>query len=286
MVTSAKDYTTQIKIPLEVSRLAKGKTLLKPISSEVILEIRGTGQSIIALYLLFESSFKLELPDITKSTKINLSDYLVFLDFPSRLDLEVIEIIEPKTIDLLVDDYIVSQRPVQFSGQIGTEPGYIVLDTTYSRDSISISGPKSIIDTVKYIFTETTGFENQKYAFSNRLKLQSPAPDLININPHIIDVQFEIQKIIERVIYDIPIRIKNVPKYLLVESIPISLSLRVKGGEKNVEKLNSDEILAEIDFRTQYKPEQTDFPVSIKTPPEISWLESSPKTFKLTVKRK
>ena len=87
-------------------------------------------------------------------------------------------------------------------------------------------------------------------------------------------------------VYDIPVKIRNVPKNLLVESIPDSLSLRVKGGEKNVEKLNSEEILAEIDFELQYKPEQSDYPVRIKTPPEISWLESSPKTFKLTVKRK
>ena len=64
------------------------------------------------------------------------------------------------------------------------------------------------------------------------------------------------------------------------------MSLRIKGGEKNVEKITNEDVLAEIDFRTQYKPELPDYPVSIKTPPEISWLESSPKTFKLTVKRK
>ncbi len=286
MVTTSNEYTTQIKVPLEVSRLAKGKTLLKPISSEVTLEIRGTGQSIIALLYLYESSFKLELPQVTKSAKITLADYLVFLDIPSRLGIEVVEILEPKTIDLLVDDFIVTGKPIQFSGQIDTEPGYIVLDTSYSQNSARVSGPKSIIDTINHISTEPSIYENQKYAFSNRLKLESPVPDLIKIFPNEIDVQFEIQRIIERVVYDIPVRIKNIPKDLLVESIPFSLSLRIKGGEKNVEKLNSDEILAEIDFKLQYKPEKSEYPVIIKTPPEISWLESSPKTFKLTVKRK
>ena len=60
-----------------------------------------------------------------------------------------------------------------------------------------------------------------------------------------------------------------------------------KGGRrKNVEKITNDDILAEIDYKTHYKPEQLEYPVSIKTPPEISWLECIPKTFKLTVKRK
>jgi len=285
MVTTSKDYTTQIKIPLEVSRLAKGKTLLEPIASEVTMEIRGSGQSIIAFYL-YESRFKLKLPDVDRDTKLTLSNHLVFLDLPSRLNLEVVEILEPKLVNLKVDDFVVSQKPVQFYGLVDTEPGYIVLDTIYSSDSVSISGPKSIIDTIKFISTEKSEYKNQKYAFNNRLKLKSPVSELININPNEIDVQFEIQRIVERVVYDIPVKIRNVPKNLLVESIPDSLSLRVKGGEKNVEKLNSEEILAEIDFELQYKPEQSDYPVRIKTPPEISWLESSPKTFKLTVKRK
>ena len=74
MVTTSKDYTTQIKIPLEVSRLAKGKTLLEPIASEVTMEIRGSGQSIIAFYL-YESSFKLKLPDVDRDTKLTLSNF-------------------------------------------------------------------------------------------------------------------------------------------------------------------------------------------------------------------
>ena len=274
-----------MKIPMEVSRLARGKTLLEPISSEVTMEIRGTGQSLIAFYL-YESSFNLILPEITRNTKLSLADYIVFLDLPSRLNLEVVEILEPKTLELKVDDFIVSQIPVQFSGIVETEPGYIVLDTTYSTDSVRVSGPKSILDTIKFISTENPIFENQKYAFRKRLKLQSPVPDFININPNEIDVQFEVQRIVERVVYEIPVIIQNVPNNLIVESTPPFLSLRVKGGEKFVEKITNEEIQAEIDFSAQYKPELPDYPVSIETPEGISWLESSPKTFKLTVKRK
>jgi YbbR domain-containing protein len=285
MVTTSKEYTTKMKVPLEVSRLAKGKTLLEPIPSEVTLEIQGSGQSLIALYL-YEASFRLELPQVTKNTKIILADQLVFLDLPSRLGLEVVEILEPKTLDLKVDDFIVAEKPAQFSGKISTEPGYIVLDTSYSRDSIRITGPKTLIDEIINISTEPRNFENRKYAFNTIMKLESPVPNLVKLFPQEIDVQFEIQRIVERVVYDIPVTIINVPNDLLVESSPISLSLRIKGGEKNVEKLSPDEISAEIDFALQYNPEQSDYPVRIKTPSEISWLESSPKTFKLTVKRK
>lgn len=285
MVTTSKEYNTQINIPLEITRLARGKTLLEPIAKEVSLEIKGSGQSLIALYL-YESSFRLTLPDISKSTKISLVDYLVFLDLPSRLNLEVVEIIEPKTLDLKVDDFIVKKIPILFSGLIETDPGYLVLDTTYSLDSVQISGPKSIVDTIRFIPTENTVFDNQKYSFNKQLNLNPVIPGLVNINPKIVDVSFEIQRIVERVVYEIPVKIKNITENLKVESTPSFLSLRIKGGEKNVEKVTNADISAEIDFQSQYKPEQVDYAVSIKTPPEISWLESSPKTFKLTIKRK
>jgi YbbR domain-containing protein len=285
MVTTSKEYTSQIKIPLEITRLAKGKTLLQPIPNHVELDIKGSGQSLIALYL-YESSFKLVLPDIRKDTKILLEDYLVFLDLPSRLNLEVVEILDPKTIELKVDDFFVSDIPVLFSGSISTEPGYLVTDTSYSADSVRVSGPKSVIDTIKYIRTEQVEYKNQKYAFGKLLKLLSPLPEIVTLNPTEIEVQFEIQRIVERVVYEIPITIKNVPDNLKVEATPQFLSLRVKGGEKIIEKITIDDIRAEIDFSAQYKPESVEYPVSIKTPPEVSWLESSPKTFKLTVRRK
>lgn len=285
MVTTSKEYTTKINIPLEISRLAKGKTLLEPVPPEVTLEVKGSGQSLIAVYL-YDSNFRLELPQLSKNTTISLSDYLVYLDLPSRLGLEVVEILEPKTLNLKVDDFILTKKPIQFSGTINTEPGYLVLDTTYSIDSVSISGPKSILRKIEYINTEQIHLDKQKYPINKELHLISTSPELINIIPNKISVHFEIQRIIERVVYEIPVQIKNIPKNLKVESIPPFLSLRVKGGEKLIEKLTSEEILAEIDYRTQYKPEQSEFPVRIVTPPGISWLESSPKTFKLTVKRK
>ena len=200
--------------------------------------------------------------------------------------MEIVEILEPKTIDLKVDDFFVAQIPVLFSGTITTEPGYIVTDTSYSVDSVRIAGPKSILDTIKFIPTQKEVYKNQKFAFGKRLRLSTPLPELLNINPSEIDVQFEIERIVERVVYDIPVRINNVPDNLKVEPTPPFLSLRIKGGEKIIEQVTNEDILAEIDFSTQYKQEQTEYPVSIKTPSEVSWLESSPKTFKLTVKRK
>ena len=91
---------------------------------------------------------------------------------------------------------------------------------------------------------------------------------------------------IERLLYGVPIKIIGAPKSLQVEAIPPTLALKVKGGEKLIEKLGPDDINAEIDFTARYKDSQQEYAASIKTPERISWLESIPKTFKLKVRRR
>jgi len=285
MVTTSKDYTTLIEVPVEISRVARGKTLLNEVPEKAIIEVSGSGQSIIALSF-YNVKFKLELPDINKNQQIDLLDYLHFLDMPSKFGLEVTKIIEPTKIDLKIDELKIEPKPVKFNGQVNPEPGYIVLDTTYSQDSVMISGPKKIVDNIQFISTQFESFDKPKISFNTLLNLESPHSRLINLNPTEIDVRIEIQRIVERVVYEIPIQIKNIPGKLSVQAIPPKLSLRVKGGEKIVELLKVEEIIAEIDFAIQYNPENKDYAVSLKTPENISWIECSPKTFNLTVKRK
>lgn len=285
MVTTSKEYTTQINIPLKISRVAFGKTLMEPIPNNINIEIKGSGQSIIALYL-YDAQFTLALPEINKSQTIQLSQYLNFLDIPARLGLNVTKIIEPSSLDLKVDNFKRTLKPVRFAGKLIPEPGYVLLDTIYSQDSLTVSGPETLIDNINFISTQPIVYNEKKYPFQDVNSIQSPDSELVFINPKEISVEFDIQRIVERVVYEVPIKIKNVPKKLTVESMPSSFSLRIKGGEKIVEKLEVTEIIAEIDYASQYKPEREEYAVSIKVPKNISWLESSPKTFKLKVRRK
>jgi len=285
MVTTSKEYTEHVEVPLEIARLARGKTLLEKVPDKVNLELKGSGQSLIALSF-YKTKFRLELPNIKESQQILLSEYINFLDIPSKLGLSVTKIIDPTRLNLVIDDMKITRKPVIFGGEIIPEPGYIALDTLFNQDSVTISGPKSIIDSLVYIPTENVKFEKHKYSFERSISLIQTHADILSINPREITIGFEIQRLVERVVYKIPITLKNIPSNFLVEAIPPMVSLRVKGGEKLVEVLKPEEIVAEFDFSTHYKPTKQDYAVSIKTPDDISWLECSPKTFNLHVKRK
>jgi hypothetical protein len=92
--------------------------------------------------------------------------------------------------------------------------------------------------------------------------------------------------LVDRILYKIPIIIRNVRGNLDVTAIPPELALKVKGGEKIVADLQASDIKAEIDYKNQYRKDREEYAASISTPENISWIECIPKTFSLQVKRK
>ena len=284
LVATDKEYTHQIKVPIEIVRLAPGKTLSENIPDRAVIEVRGKGRSLIGLWF-YDVKFSLELPEVRMSQSISLRDYLTFLDMPSTFGLEVAEIIEPTVIKLSVDDEIIQDKPILLSGMVGTADGYVLIDLQFTPDTVSVRGPEKLVKKIDFISTSQLQISDLKSKLTQTIELEDPSPELILIDPPVVNVAFDVQRLAERTVFEIPITIINVPKRISVEPIPAMLDLRVKGGEQLVAALKPDDIVAEIDFRKSYDPGREYYTAKIITPEKISWIESFPKTFNLKVKR-
>jgi hypothetical protein len=285
MVTTDKIYSYQIKVPIEIDRLAPGKTLLEPIPEYSEIEIQGKGRSLIAL-LFYDVRFRLEFPDIKQSQIINLNDYLSYLDLPATFGINVQEVINPKSFDLKIDDKITKKVPVQLSEELAVDDGYTFVDHTFDHDSVSITGPASKVKNIEFIETGKFPQNSTTSPFRRSINLPNPDPGILEIVPQTVQIKIDIQRLADVIVYNVPIQILHVPSNLEVTAIPPKLALKVKGGEKIVAALDSSDIMAEIDYRSQYKTGQEEYAASISTPDNITWIESIPKTFSLTVKRK
>ena len=285
MVATEKMYSYQIKVPIDIVRLAPGKTLLEPVPEYSVIEVQGKGRSLIAAWF-YDVRFRLELPALKKSQKVNLKNYLSYLDLPTTFAISVQEIIEPESFDLMIDDQIKKIVSVELTGEIEVEDGYVFVDHTFLQDSVTITGPSSKVNKIEHIFTGKFQQNSTTSPFSRSINLLNPEQTIIDIFPQTIQINIDIQRLNERIVYKIPILIRRVPTNLEVTAIPPELALKVKGGEKILVALEFSDIKAEIDYRSQYRPEQEDYAASISTPDNISWIEAIPKTFTLQVKRK
>lgn len=285
VVTTNKEYTTKIYVPFSIQRIAKGKIPATKIPERVLLEVRGKGRSLFSLNFL-EKNFVLELPDVERTTVIQLDEYLNYISLPSELGIEIIDIVEPKSIELVVDHLLETRKPVRVRSAIKPAPGYILMDVISETDSITVSGPASLINPVDFIETDSILARDVKYPFHIDVNLVSPAAELVRIAPKRVSVSFVLEQLVERNIYNIPIRIVRLPANLTAKPEPESIMLRVKGGESLISELKPEDISVIFDYSKDYQPEISEYVMQIETPLGISWIDASPQKFRLKLTKK
>ena len=244
------------------------------------VELSGSGRSLIGI-TFWNKELLLDLPEVNKDTVLNLSEVKDRFNIPTEFGFSISEIIFPKVIRLEVDKFTTQIVPVSINSRVKVEPGYMIAGMQLNSDSVIISGPESIIDTLKSIKSDSLLAENIKYSFGQKLSLYNPFPKILNIAPNEINVSVDVEPIVERTIYNIPIAIINLPADLTARAIPATISLRVKGAESVITKLTADDINVIFDYSLNYKKGKTDFPMEVRTPQNVTWLEASPKTFNL-----
>ena len=285
VVTTDKVYVTRIEVPLKIVRLAKGRVLLNTPPEKVVLEVRGKGRALIGL-MFFNTAFKLELPEVDRSVTIDLMDYKNGFNIPREMNITVVNVISPKKLKLEVDTYVEEYKPVELISEVIPSAGYILMDVQLEQDSVLLSGPQSIVEHVDYISNEPLNRKDVKYPFTEVVKLIEPKPGITHLKPEAVKVTFQIEQLVERSVYNIPIQIVGVPDDLIASAIPPTISLRIKGGESLVSSLKAEEITVVFNYARDHQPGRMQYPVDVETPQGISVVEMSPELFRLQLKKK
>jgi len=284
-VTTNEEYTTRIEVPFGISRVAPGKILANVLPENIELEVRGKGRSLVGLNFV-ETSFVLDLPEVTEETSILLSEYVNYINLPSDLGIEILDIVAPKSVTLKVEDFISVKKPVAIQKFIRPTPGYILMNVTSDMDSVQVSGPKSLIEPIKNVLTDSIISTDQKYPFQVNARIINSDPEVVKIDPRQIKVSFQLEQLVERNIYNIPIQVVRVPEIYNAVTEPTTILLRVKGGQSKISELNPSDISVIFDYSKDYRSDQSEYPMQIETPIGVSWLDASPKKFKLKLMKK
>lgn len=284
VVTTDKEYKTRIEVPFKIVRLAENKVLLKPVPDKVIMEVSGKGRALMGLNF-YNLKVNLELPEINKSTVIDLNNYLNRFDVATELGVNVVDIIEPKQLDLRVDRFMSAEKPVRVKSNIQPAPGYTLNSSDLEEDSVIVSGPASLIERLNYLETEKVEKKDAKYPFRQTVALVQPKPGIIDLDPPVVSVSFDIEQIVERTIYDVPIQIVGVPANLIATPSPRNISLRIKGSESIITQISKDAITVYFDYGKLYQKGKVEYEVQIETPNNVSWTSASPDKFRLHLQR-
>ncbi len=184
-----------------------------------------------------------------------------------------------KKINVAIDKKIEKEIRITVPLKGTLKPGYAI-NRIYIYDTIKASGPKSILNNLKELSTESLSVKNRALPFKERLTIIKPP--LIELSKNFVNVKVDIDTAIEKTFTQIPLKLIY-SRNQNVTSERMSLdTLIVSGPRTRVEHLSKSSIRVQIELRN-FRPGSYNLPAEIVLPPYIKPIYSKPKRFKVKI---
>ena len=291
-IKSEDTYSVTTNIPLVARNLQEQKTYKEEVPESILVTLKGSGRAFIWLRFFdsFYEDYKavLDLSQIADEYNFELDQYYKNnpekIVLPSSLDLEFVEVISPRNIKINLDKYLVKKVPIRSQVTALTEPGYVqVGDQAFTPDSISIGGPKEVVDTITFVKTERDTLEGLIASSEGELFIINPNK-LVNFDPKKVQGYIDIQPISETIVTGIPVKLINKPNDINVFVNPATVSLTIVGGLNEIANTTSDDIEVVINFQKSWRPDKQFYSPKISIPNTVmEWKDLSPNNLEILV---
>ena len=207
-IKSEETYTVNLDIPLVARNLQEQKTYREEVPESIFITLKGTGRSFIWLRVFknfYNNDFKavIDLSSITDEYNFELDSYYKDnpekIVLPTSLDLEFVEVLNPRNIQIKLQRYLVKKVPVESQILVFTEAGYIALEGQFSPDSISIGGPEEAVNAIEFLQTEKDTLLNLISSVENEWVVLAPSK-LVSYDPKKVSGFINVQPISETIV--------------------------------------------------------------------------------------
>lgn len=285
VVRMNKTYDHAYNIPLRVVNNNPVKVLMYPVPNSVRVEFVGRGVDLMRLQF-YDIVYEVDISDVQDNILINLTEHPEFVHFPEDIKVPVKSIIRPQQILFQLDDLSEKVVPVTIKANVNTEQGFSLISSESVPDSIRIRGPASFVDTLSHIETKTKAFKNVNLSFSEEFEIKTNYEFYANYLPEKVKVNFDIQRLAEKELSNVPVEVTNVPDKFEVVPLPSFVKLYIKGGERILANSTKEDFHVVINFDQNWRQNSNKIPATIHTDLNIMYVESRPAQFELIVQNK
>ena len=283
-VKTEKTYDQMFQVRIVPTNLNPESIITNQYTPTINVLIRGKGKSLIALK---NSDIEIQA-DLNQETqahlivRLNIKNILIST---SLLDIQPLEFVDKDTIHFKLAALGYKKIPVQSQISIQIVSGFIQIGGLELRPSeITVSGPRSKVDGIDSIKTQTISFKNAISNITGSVNLVNPFPGKVVLSTQSVEYFMEIQQLGERLIENIPVQILNAPAGRKIEVEPSMLSLKIIGGVLIIKKVNKEAISAYIDYRRYRQTGEKLLPATIKIPDDVTFSDVYPQKFQIKIK--
>jgi hypothetical protein len=260
----ADNYITEIKYPVKYSNFPPNRILSKAPPAFLNIQVRADGFTILSYKLKLKRALRFDVNSFSlySLTKDSTSVYLLTRNIEDKLTTELnetnknIQILDIYPDTLFFNFSKLRKKKIQVKAAVYTNElmfarQHMLNGEPYTiPDSIIVSGPTSILDTLKLIYTEPLELDNEADTIEGTQHLKTFDKRVIySLNK--VKVVVPIDRFTESE-YEIPIDAINVPESLLVKSFPNKIKINYLITLSNFNKVTPGSFHAYIDYNTVY----------------------------------
>lgn len=255
------NYVANFSFPVQFVNVPDNEIVVGTDKQFIQLKVKGTGFSILRQYL--SNSFSSPTYDVSKLRRVKLNGannaFLISREqrkhFSGQLfmGMELVEI-SPDTVFVEIQKFEKRKVPVKFNGRLKFEKQFLLSgDVSFDPDSVEVSGPKNIVDTLSSVLTKYFIYEKVRDSLVRNVALMS-IKDL-TISDKSASMLIPVEPFSETSIL-VPITVTGLADSLRGKTFPSEVSITFRTGLSKFEKISSSDFSAIVDASSVFNNEQ------------------------------
>jgi len=245
-ISLSNDYYATFQVPLKLVDFQQGLTSGSKLPEKVSIKVKGKGWKLVTAKLGSESEYVVTANGDTGKRYINLSNYLSENQWLSS-DVEVIDI-SPDTLTFNIEKITSKKLKIEPDVEVSFRDGYgFATPVTVQPDSVVVHGPVSELKNMSTVPTVPIKLENLSDKLDMKINLDKK--NGMSFSENSVLVTLNVQRIVDKVIEDVPVNILDVPADRDVVLLPNKINIGIHGGIDILGKLTGDDFRAYVNYR-------------------------------------
>lgn len=286
-----KDYSAVISYPVKYVNLPQGKHLISDLPSTLSLEVRAKGFALLGhristsfLPITFNvntySNHLLEKDEVFEYT-LNTNEIKDKIGNQLNTEIKLLDI-TPATIEFKFAQSVEKKVAVRPVVNYTLKRQYILNQITATPDSVLVSGPATIIDTLRYISTKSLRLKDLGKSVTKEVELTPLRGCTVDDATVKLDLQVEQFTETKKTIR---LQARHVPGAFYLRLFPDNINITYDVGLSNYEKITNQDFEFYVDYDQTKSSSYLDVKVG-KTPAFIKNLVFSPQKVEYIIERK
>ena len=249
----SKNYTDLIEYPLVYTDFPENKVFVGEMPRHLDLQINAHGYALLR-YKMFKKpvpiSFKVSAFNMNRgpnsASAFILTRYLrdqIAMQLPAELQLLEIK---PDTLFFQFADKVTKMVKIKPNFDYSVEKQFTIKDDIMlTPDSVEVTGPDLILDTMKYVYTDRYVLGELNRNYTDRVRLKKEAD--LEYSTSRVNCSIELERYTELQV-SVPIEVLNLPDSIMLQTFPSSIKLNCRVGLSKYDRIETYPFRAVVDY--------------------------------------